>query len=351
MLQWLRKKNSESEEESVFYRKFRVETTAEAVIEFSVCQLIYDLSLPKTFEKLSITKSKVLFCFCFCGCFCFFFSFRINFSCGCELVRVLIEREGERLEREREVQRAANMGTSAAVGGTGSRWNNITIADQGLHELLMMFAALLVVLISSHHLLLLPHTAAAAAATTGGYMDQGCGTSGAVLAAAAAATVAINTLNFSTSNLTCIDKMWPSGSPDNHFLLWVCMQCMFPPLLLLECQLLLRISTQQSLCLCSVVTKARKIWCLKFLHTQNKFLSISMSQTLFQKICEIAEEFGRVCFFFFASASSSSSLSSASFFLSFFFFSSFDDLTTSVMTQFVTYLLSTYQSFRRRACL
>jgi hypothetical protein len=26
-------------------------------------------------------------------------------------------------------------------------------------------------------------------------------------------------------------------------------------------------------------------------------------------------------------------------------------LTTSVMTQFVTYLLSTYQSFRRRACL
>lgn len=110
-----------------------------------------------------------------------------------------------------------------------------------------MFAALLVVLISSHHLLLLPHTAAAA--TTTGYMDQGCGTSGAVLAASAA-TVAINTLNFSTSNLTCIDKMWPSGSPDNHFLLWVCMQCMFPPLLLLEFQLLLQISTQQSLCLC-----------------------------------------------------------------------------------------------------
>jgi hypothetical protein len=110
------------------------------------------------------------------------------------------------------------MGTSAAVGGTGSRWNNITIADQGLHELLMLFAALLVVLISSHHLLLLPHTAAAAAATTG-YMNQRCGTSGAVLAASAA-TVAINTLNFSTSNLTCIDKMWPSGSPDNHFLLW-----------------------------------------------------------------------------------------------------------------------------------
>jgi hypothetical protein len=141
------------------------------------------------------------------------------------------------------------MGTSAAVGGTGSRWNNITIADQGLHELLMMFAALLVVLISSHHLLLLPHTAAAAATTTG-YMDQGCGTSGAVLAASAA-TVAINTLNFSTSNLTCIDKMWPSGSPDNHFLLWVCMQCMFPPLLLLEFQLLLQISAQQSLCVCS----------------------------------------------------------------------------------------------------
>ncbi len=113
------------------------------------------------------------------------------------------------------------MGTSAAVAGTGSRWNNITIADQGLHELLMMFAALLIVLISSHHLLLLPHTAAAAATTD--YMDQGCGTSGAVLAAAAA-TVAINTLNFSTSNLTCIDKMWPSGSPDKHFLLWVCMQ-------------------------------------------------------------------------------------------------------------------------------
>lgn len=148
------------------------------------------------------------------------------------------------------------MGTSAAVGGTGSRWNNITIADQGLHELLMMFAALLVVLISSHHLLLLPHTAAAAATTTG-YMDQGCGTSGAVLAAAAA-TVAINTLNFSTSNLTCIDKMWPAGSPDNHFLLWVCMQCMFPPLLLLEFQLLLQISTQQSLCLCLCCHKSQK---------------------------------------------------------------------------------------------
>ncbi len=156
----------------------------------------------------------------------------------------------EAREREREVQRAANMGTSAAVGGTGSRWNNITIADRGLHELLMMFAALLVVLISSHHLLLLPHTAAAAAATTTTtrYMGQGCGTSGAVLAAAAA-TVAINMLNFSTSNLTCIDEMWPSGSPDNHFLLWVCMQCMFPPLLLLEFHLLLQISTQQCLCL------------------------------------------------------------------------------------------------------
>jgi len=84
----IEKKNSESEEESVFYRKFTVETTAEAVIEFSVWQLIYDLS-PKAFEKLFITKSKVLFCFCFCGCFCFFFSFRINFACGCELVESL----------------------------------------------------------------------------------------------------------------------------------------------------------------------------------------------------------------------------------------------------------------------
>jgi hypothetical protein len=32
-------------------------------------------------------------------------------------------------------------------------------------------------------------------------------------------------------------------------------------------------------------------------------------------------------------------------------FSSFDDLTKSVMTQFVACLLSTYQSFRRKACL
>ncbi len=262
--------------------------------------------------------------------------------------RVLIEREGERLEREREVQRAANMGTSAAVGGTGSRWNNITIADQGLHELLMMFAALVVVLISSHHLLLLPHTAAAAAATTG-YMNQGCGTSGAVLAASAA-TVAINALNFSTSNLTCIDKMWPSGSPDNHFLLWVCMQCMFPPLLLLEFQLLLQISTQQSLCLCLRCHKSQKNLVLQ-ISPHPKQISLQFqchkpcsSKSVVKLLKNLAE-----CA---SSSSSSSFLSSASFFLSFSFcFSSFDDLTKSVMTQFVTYLLPTYQSFRRRACL
>jgi hypothetical protein len=217
------------------------------------------------------------------------------------------------------------MGTSAAVVGTGSRWNNITIADQGLHELLMMFAALLVVLISSHHLLLLPHTAAAATTTTtttGGYMGQGCGTSGAVLAAAAA-TVAINTLNFSTSNLTCIDKMWPSGSPDNHFLLWVCMQCMFPPLLLLEFQLLLQISTLKSLCLCLCRHKSQKNLVLE-ISPHPKQISLHFNVTnLFQKICcEIAEEFGSVllllcfCFCFFV------------FPLFSFFFSSFPALMT-----------------------
>ncbi len=64
----IEKKNSESEEESGFYRKLRVETTAEAVIEFSVCQLIYDLSLSQDFLKSSPSPSlRFIFVFVFVG--------------------------------------------------------------------------------------------------------------------------------------------------------------------------------------------------------------------------------------------------------------------------------------------
>ncbi len=58
----IEKKNSESEEESVFYRKFTVETTAEAVIEFSVWQLICDLS-----PKASSPSPRFRFVFVFVG--------------------------------------------------------------------------------------------------------------------------------------------------------------------------------------------------------------------------------------------------------------------------------------------
>jgi hypothetical protein len=61
----IEKKNSESEEESVFYRKFTVETTAEAVIEFSVCQLIYDLSLPRLLKSSPSPSPRFCFVFVF----------------------------------------------------------------------------------------------------------------------------------------------------------------------------------------------------------------------------------------------------------------------------------------------
>jgi hypothetical protein len=109
----IEKKKTQNQRKRQFCRKFTVETTAEAVIEFSVCQFISDLSLPRLLKSSSSPSPRFcfvfvfvgvsvfsflldLFCFCFCGCFYFFFSFRINFACDCELVVLRETRERER---------------------------------------------------------------------------------------------------------------------------------------------------------------------------------------------------------------------------------------------------------------